>query len=132
MARLFTACLAATLVLGACSDDGGDQEAFCETATDTARFESTFDGMDPTDVDVAVTMFRDARDAEEQLRSTAPAAVRADIDVLISYLDDLLDGLESADASEGGRPAIYDELQPRTDQVEAASSRLQLYVETNC
>ena len=122
----------AAVTLGACSDDGGDQEAFCASATDQARFESTFEGLDPADVDAALTMFGEAREAEEELRDTAPEAVRADLDVLISYLDDLIEGLQSTGASEEGRPAIYDELQSRSDQVEAASTRLQLYVETNC
>lgn len=124
--------LCATVALLACSDDSGDQEAFCAAATDRTRFESTFEGLDPADVDEAITMFRDARESEEELRSTAPEAVRADIDVLIAYLDDLVEGLETTATADGERPPIYDELQSRSDQVEAASARLQLYVETNC
>ena len=124
--------LCAAVALVACSDDGGDQEAFCAAATDRTRFESTFEGLDPADVDEAISMFQEARESEQELRSTAPEAVRADIDVLIKYLDDLVDGLETTDTPDGERPPIYDELQSRSDQVEAASARLRLYVETNC
>lgn len=134
LTRSVAVVLCAVVALGACSDDdgGGDQEAFCAAATDRDRYGSTFEGLDPTDVDEAVTMFREAREAEEELRSTAPEAVRADIDVLITYLDDLIEGLETTDTPDGERPPVYDELQSRSDQVQAASTRLQLYVETNC
>ena len=121
----------------ACSDDPGDTEAFCAAASDRAAFESMFDDFDPTDVDAAVTTIRAAQDAQEGLAEAAPEAVQADVDILVGFLDDLAEGLESSQASagqvpSGDRPAVFDELRPRFDQVEAASDRIELYVSTNC
>lgn len=122
----------ALVVAGCSTSDDGDLEAFCAAASDTERFQTVFDDLDPTDVDAAIAAFEEARATENELRSSAPEAVRADVDVLIRFFDDLIDGLEAADPDSTGRPAVYDELRPRFDQVEAASDRIELYVSTNC
>ncbi len=123
----------AVLGTGSCSDDdGGDPQAFCDAAADSATFEAVFAEFDPTDVDSAISKVRAARDAEEELRSAAPEAVQADVDILVRYLEDLLEGLESPEATAGDRPPVYDELRARADQVDAASARIDLYVSTNC
>ncbi len=125
----------AVLGAGSCSDDdggGGDPQAFCDAAADSATFEAVFADFDPTDVDSAITKIRTARDAEEDLRSVAPEAVQADVDLLVRYLEDLLEGLESPEATADDRPPVYDELRARADQVDAASARIDLYVSTNC
>lgn len=135
--RLPTALLVATLALvgGACSDDegGGNLAAFCEAAADTQRFETVFDDLDPTNVEAARETFRTARDAQDGLRDLAPEAARADIDVVIAFVDDLVAGLQPGrDVDEHGRPSVYQALRPRFDEVEAAGDRLGIYVESNC
>lgn len=116
----------------ACSDDQGDTEAFCAAASDRAAFESMFDEFDPSDVGSAITTLRQAQDAQAAITDAAPEAVQADVDILVRFLDDLAAGLESSQLSAGNRPAVFDELRPRFDQVEAASDRIELYVSTNC
>lgn len=135
--RLPTALLVATLALvgGACGDDegGGNLTAFCEAAADTQRFETVFDDLDPTNVEAARETFRTARDAQDGLRDLAPEAARADIDVVIAFVDDLVAGLQPGrDVDEHGRPSVYQALRPRFDEVEAAGDRLGIYVESNC
>ena len=122
--------LAAATVLG-CGDDDGDLEAFCAEATETERFEAVFADLEPNDVESATARFREALVAEEQLRDDAPDAIRGDIDVLVEFLEDAVEGLE-AEGDSGGRPAVYDELRPHFDQVEAASARIATYVKANC
>ena len=121
------------MALGSCSGSAsGDPGSFCRAATDTTRFSTIFDNLDPTNVDAALASFEAARDTERDLRADAPAAVRPDVDVLIDFFDDLIQGLDTADRTNVERPTIYDELRPRFDQVEAASNRIELYVKTNC
>lgn len=117
----------------ACSDDGSDQAAFCARSLDTSNFADTFaDDFDATDVPAALAAFQTARDELQALRDLAPEAVRADIDVLLDYLDQLIAGLEAADPESDKRPAVYDELRGRADEVEAASGRIEQYVAANC
>ena len=103
LGKAAAASLAVALGLAGCSHDDGDLAAFCA-----------------------------ALDTEEALRADAPDAVRADIDVLVRFFEDLVDGLEQVEPGSDERPAIYDEIRTRFDQVEAASTRIRTYVETNC
>jgi hypothetical protein len=136
VARLPTTLVAVVVVLAAlttaCRDDGADTAAFCAAAADSQRFGATFDGLDPTDVDAALVAYESARRTEMELRAVAPDAVRADVDVLVGFFEDLIAGLRTADPASVRRPSVYADLRPRYDQVEAASERITLYVETNC
>lgn len=123
--------LVSTLLLG-CGGDDDPQTAFCDAASDTESFEAIFEDFDPADVPSAVEAFRTARDTEIALRRDAPEAVRADIDLLVQFLDDLVDGLEAIDPETTTRPAIYDEISTDFDRVEAASERIETYVTANC
>lgn len=123
--------VAAASVLGACGGDDGDLGAFCRAATDDGSFATVFSDFEPTDVD-AVATFREARRTQEELRDVAPKAARADIEIVLSFVDDLVEGLEETDPEVDGRPPVYEELKPRFDEVEAASSRLEVYVSANC
>lgn len=118
----------------ACSDDEpGDLAAFCAAVADQERFEAVFDDLDPTDVDAARAAFEQARTEQRALRDLAPGAARSDIDVVVSFVDDLLAGLEpGGGVDDQGRPSVYQSLRPRFDEVEAAGDRLRVYVETNC
>lgn len=118
--------------LAACGDDSDDQSAFCDAASDTESFEAIFADFDPTDTESAIAAFRKARDTEIELRRDAPDAIRADIDLLVQFLDDLVEGLESVDTTANERPAIYDEISTDFDQIEAASGRIETYVKANC
>lgn len=129
--RLAVAACVAVLLL-ACSDDEGGREAFCRAASDTASFEAIFEDFDPDDVPGAIEAFRQARDAEIELRRDAPEEIRSDIDLLVQFLDDLVEGLEEVDPEAEGRPPVYDEMRTRFDQVEAASKRIEDYVTANC
>lgn len=122
------------LALGAaCSDDAGDLAAFCDAVGDRERFEAVFEGLDPEDVEAARSSFERARAEQRKLRDLAPDAARADVDVVLSFVDDLLAGLEpDAPVDEQGRPSIYQSMRPRFDEVEAAGDRLRVYVESNC
>ena len=114
-------------------DEGGNLAAFCEAAQDTQRFETVFDDLDPTNVEAAEATFRTARDAQAALRDLAPEAARADIEVVIVFVDDLIAGLQPGGAvDDQGRPNVYQSLRPRFDEVEAAGDRLRVYVESNC
>lgn len=124
--------LALVAPLAACSDDSDDQSAFCDAASDTESFEAIFADFDPTDTDSAIAAFRKARDTEIELRRDAPDAIRADIDLLVQFLDDLVEGLEAVDTTATERPAIYDEISTEFDQIEAASGRIETYVKANC
>lgn len=124
--------LAAALLVAGCSEDDGDLEAFCAAANDTGRFQDIFDGLDPDDVEGARTTFEAALDTERRLRADAPAAVRSDIDVLVGFFEDLVEGLEDADPARDERPPVYDQIRSRFDQVETASARITTYVESNC
>lgn len=119
---------------GACSDDEpGDLAAFCDAVADQERFEEVFDDLDPTDVRGARAAFEQARAEQRALRELAPEAARSDIDVVASFVDDLLAGLErGAGVDDLGRPSVYQSLRPRFDEVEAAGDRLRVYVESNC
>jgi hypothetical protein len=130
--RAAAAASLATLLVAGCSDDDGDLEAFCAAATDTAGFDDLFEDLEPRDVEEATATFRAALETEEALRADAPDAVRPDIDVLVRFFDDLVEGLEQVEPGSDERPAVYDELRSRFDQVEAASTRITTYVETNC
>lgn len=119
--------------LAACSGDDDDpQAAFCDAASDTESFEAIFEDFDPADVPSALEAFRTARDTEIALRRDAPEAVRADIDLLVQFLDDLVDGLEAIEPDTTERPAIYEEISTDFDQIEAASDRIETYVTANC
>jgi hypothetical protein len=126
--------LVALAPVAACSDDeSGDLAAFCAAVGDRARFDDVFDDLDPTDPETARATFAEAREQQEALRDLAPQAARPDIDVLLTFVDDLIDGLEPGSrVDEQGRPSVYQSLRPRFDEVEAAGNRLRVYVETNC
>jgi hypothetical protein len=129
------AALVAALALVACNDDAsaeGDPEAFCAAADDHQEYDAVFEGLDPNDVTSATATFEEALETERGLRADAPEAVRADIDVLVRFFEDLLEGLESEDPTSPDRPSVYDELRSRFDQVEAASARIENYVAANC
>ena len=131
LARPILAAALALVVIG-CGDDRSADEAFCDDASDTGRFEEIFADFDPTDTESAIAAFRRARDTEIDLRRDAPEAIRADIDLLVQFLDDLVEGLEAVDTSADERPAIYDEISQEVDQIEAASGRIETYVKANC
>lgn len=126
------ALLCGLVALAACSGDDDPQATFCDAASDTDSFEAIFADFDPADTDAALEAFRTARDTEIDLRRDAPEAVRADIDLLVQFLDDLVEGLEDVDTTSTGRPAIYDEISTDFDQIEAASARIETYVKANC
>lgn len=127
------AVLALAGTLAACSDDGADPEAFCARSLDTSEFAAIFDeNFDPENVTEALAAFVEARDEEQALRDLAPEAVRSDIDVLIDYLDQLIEGLEAVDPDSTERPPVYDELRGRVDEVNAASGRIDQYVTATC
>lgn len=133
LVRVTVTVVAGTLALGACGDDGGGQESFCARSAEVSEFADTFGaGFDPLDVDAALEAFTEARDEEQALRDAAPEVIRADFDVLIDYLDQLIEGLEAVDPDSTERPPIYDELRSRSDEVAAASGRIEQYVRTNC
>jgi len=126
---------ALVLLGGACGDDGddGDLAAFCDAVAEQERFEAVLDDLDPTDVAAARAAFEQARTEQRALRALAPDAARSDIDVVVSFVDDLLAGLEPGGGiDEQGRPSVYQSLRPRFDEVEAAGDRLRVYVESNC
>ena len=127
-----TLLVVAVALTAACGDSDGDLEAFCTAANQTDAHQTLFAELEPADVDAALATFREALSAEERLQDDAPDAVRSDIDVLVRFLEDVVDGLESVDPQSEERPAVYDELRPRFDQVEAASARVATYVEANC
>ena len=118
--------------LTACGGDSDGQSAFCDAASDTESFEAIFADFDPADTESAIAAFRKARDTEIELRRDAPDAIRADIDLLVQFLDDLVEGLEAVDTTATERPAIYDEISTDFDQIEAASGRIETYVKANC
>ncbi len=125
--------LAAAVGLAACGGSGGgDVEAFCAAATDTDRFEAAFDQLDPMDVDGAIVTFEAARAELVELRTEAPSEVRQDIDLQVSFLDELTEGLVASDPTADERPEVYADLRPRFDEVEAAGSRLTRWVDANC
>ena len=115
-----------------CGDDRSADEAFCDDASDTGRFEEIFADFDPDDVEAALSAYQEALETEIELRRDAPEAIRADIDVLVQFLDTLVEGLEAADPTSPSRPAIYDEIRTEFDKVEAASERIETYVSSNC
>lgn len=118
--------------VGACGDNGDDRSAFCRRATDTDSFATTFAGFDPDDVEAARETLTEARDVEIRLRRDAPEAIRADLDLLVQFFDDLVEGLENVDPDAEERPVIYDEVATRIDEIESASERIETYVEANC
>jgi hypothetical protein len=125
--------LVAALGAGCSDDDPGDLAAFCAAVADQDRFEAVFDELDPADVDGARTAFERARAEQAELRDLAPEAARGDVEVVISFVDDLIEGLEPrSSVDELGRPRVYQSLRPRFDEVEAAGDRLGVYVESNC
>lgn len=130
--RAILVALLGLAALGGCGGDGDSQTAFCDAASDTESFEAIFADFDPADTESALEAFREARATEIELRRDAPDAIRADIDLLVQFLDDLVEGLEDLDTTSTGRPSIYDELSTDFDQVEAASGRIETYVKANC
>jgi hypothetical protein len=126
--------LVAVLGLAGCSDDEpGDLAAFCDAVGDQDRFEAVFDELDPTDVAAARATFEQARAEQQALRDLAPSAARGDIDVVLAFVDDLIEGLEPAsEVDDQGRPSVYQSLRPRFEEVEAAGDRLRVYVESSC
>ncbi len=125
--------LIAGLVSAGCSDDddGGNLEAFCGVVATTDPLPDGFVDLDPTDVPAAIAAFSEARDAERILAANAPIEIRPDVDVLVTYLDDLVVGLETADPT-AERPAVYDDLADRTTEVSAASERIAAFVAASC
>ena len=119
--------LTAATTVSACSDDAD----FCSLATDQ-QVADTLTEFNPDDIPGTLITLRDARDQEATLRDAAPDAIRADIDLLVSYLDDLIDGLEDVDPNSEDRPQIFDELRPRNESINAASARIETYVIANC
>lgn len=125
--------LAVATLVGACGGgDGTDLEAFCARAADTGAFEAAFADLDPTQIDETVETFTAAREAQRELRGDAPARVRRDLDVLIGFVDDLVERLEAVDRERGDARAVYEDLASRFDAVESASDRLALFVRVEC
>lgn len=125
--------LAVATLVGACGGgDGTDLEAFCARAADTGAFEAAFADLDPTQIDETVETFTAAREAQRELRGDAPAQVRRDLDVLIGFVDDLVERLEAVDRERGDARAVYEDLASRFDAVESASDRLALFVRVEC
>lgn len=139
-AAVIVVCFVAVAAFTACGDsdeDRADPTAFCAAATDVDRLEDLFAELDLTDLDRSIVAFSEARDIERDLRRTAPDAVRSDLEILVTFFEDLVEGLETTDTStdvggEPGNPPIYEELRPRFAQIGAASDRVELYVTTNC
>ncbi len=129
-------CLVVVLVLSACGgDEDGDVGAFCDLVDD-ASAEQVFEAVDPDDLEGTLAAVRSALALEDRLAEVAPPAARADVEVLRAYLGDLADGLAEAAADPtrppDERPAVYDRLRSRVDEVEAAGDRLDLFVSTSC
>jgi len=131
-----TACatlLVAVGLAGCSEDEPGDLAAFCAAVEDQDRFEAVFDDLDPTDVAAARATFEEARVEQRELRDLAPAAAREDIDVVLAFVDDLIEGLSPrGEVDDQGRPSVYQSLRPRFEEVEAAGDRLRAYVESSC
>lgn len=110
----------------------GDLAAFCDLATDQAQLGNVFEDLHPDDVEPALETFRSVRETQDRLRDLAPEAARADVEIVLSFVDSVVEGLEASDPASPDPPDVYAELRPRFDEVEAASRRLTTYVDSNC
>ena len=94
--RVLAVCLLAIGVigLGACSKEGGSQEAFCRDLRKVPTLESVVADYADSDPDELQHRLDEARDAFDQLRSSAPEEIDGDVDEMVALVDDVLDAVE--------------------------------------
>jgi hypothetical protein len=99
--RAAALCAVALVASGAaCSDDEGSAEELCAAVRRDPTMLSVFDGFDPSDASDALDRLRTARVSLGELRDAAPDEVRDDLDVEISYIQGLIDGLSSLESTD--------------------------------
>ena len=126
----FVALVLLAAAVGACSDDGGSEEAFCATARRFAEDNpaTVFDRYDPEDPAGAAVLLRGEAERLRAWADEAPGAIDDDVDVIAEAAEDLADTFEDPVPGEN-RTA---ELAERFTEVEDASARVVAYTRERC
>jgi hypothetical protein len=116
--------------LAGCGDDGGSEEAFCETARRFARDNpaAVFDRYDPSDPTGAAALLREAGATLQAWADEAPGDVDDDVETIAEAAEELATAFEEP-APTAERAA---ELEARFAEVEDASARVTSYARERC
>ena len=124
--------LAAT-VGAACTKDHGSAEELCAELKG-GSYASVFNGFDPADPAKALDQLRTARVTLGDLKDKAPKEQRADLQIEIDYVQDLIDVVaplgDDADVSQVAA-AIQTTTKAHPD-VDKAAARLAAFQKTSC
>lgn len=110
------------LGLGACSNDGPWNTAFCRKVADADRL---FRESDVSRLDEEAKAFA-------ELRRTAPPELRSDVELLADVVDDLAKTVPSAASPEAGRDAVFARRAGDRERIEAAGRNLERYASETC
>ena len=128
------AALALVAGAAACSGDGGSDEELCALVEDTSAYEGRFgEGLDPTDTERALEQLESARADLTRLRAAAPSAVDDALDDELTYVDALIDVLETADPAD---PVVVvnavNSLEEERAAADVAALELKAWAEETC
>lgn len=128
------ALLCALSLLAACSKGAeGSAEKLCASVRANPSVSTLFAGFDPSDAPNAVEQLRTARVTLGELRRAAPDEVRDEIDVEISYVQDLIDGLSADKDLDATRAAeIVRAVTAEHPDVSKASAALETFSQKSC
>jgi hypothetical protein len=119
--------------LAACTKDHGSAEKLC-AALKGGSFASVFNGFDPADPAKALDQLRTARVDLGELKDQAPKAQRADLQIEIDYVQDLVDAVaplgDDADVTQVAA-AIQTTTKAHPD-VDKAAARLAAFQKASC
>ena len=126
--------VAVLATVGACSDDGGSPEELCALVEDGAAFSGRFgEGLDPTDTTRALSELRSVRADLGRFRAAAPSEVDDALDDEITYVDALIEVIETVDPEDPAAVVnAVNALEEERAAADVAALELQAFEEERC
>jgi hypothetical protein len=112
---------------------GGDDEAdaFCDRATEVEEAGTALQGLNPQDVEGAKSALADANAKVQEAAAAAPDEIRADVDRVASFIDDLSNQLQDVQQPQDFLQ-IAEDLQANVQELQEASDNVDAYIQDNC
>lgn len=105
---------------------------FCNLARDGDLVDDVASRIDPVDVERTRAAFDDMASHQRELLEVAPEELRADLERVVAFTEEVVAGLSAVSPLDRGRPAVFDRLQPEYPAVAEASTRLAAWVDAEC